>query len=132
MKNSRKKIVAAAAALVVLAAVMLAVWFGTRPAAGGGEKTIAVSVVHSDGTEKEFTYDTDAGYVGEVLLSEGLIAGEDSEYGLYVLTVDGEDAVYETDGAYWAFYENGEYASQGVDQTPAEDGGSYGFVYTVG
>ena len=40
--------------------------------------------------------------------------------------------VYETDGAYWAFYVGDEYASLGVDQTPIADGDSFSLVYTVG
>ena len=52
--------------------------------------------------------------------------------GAKTITVDGEDAVYEEDGAYWALYEGEEYAQQGVDATPATDGGRYGLVYTVG
>ena len=54
------------------------------------------------------------------------------EYGLMITTVDGEQAVYETDGAYWAFYVGDEYASLGVDQTPIADGDSFSLVYTVG
>lgn len=32
---------------------------------------------------------------------------------------------YDTDGAYWAFYINGEYAMTGVDATSIEAGASY-------
>ncbi len=131
MKKNTKLIVAVIA-VVVLIAVFVGVWFATRPDTSAGEKTITVEVVHQDASSKTFTYETDAEYLGEVLLAEGLISGEESEYGLYITEVDGESAVYETDGAYWAFYENGEYASLGVDQTPIEDGDSFSLVYTVG
>lgn len=131
MKKNQKLLIAAAVLVVVMAA-MAALYAFTRPAAAEGAKTITVEVVHKDGTEKAFTYHTDAEYLGEVLLAEGLIAGEDSQFGLYIITVDGEDAVYEEDGAYWALYEGEEYAQQGVDATPAADGGRYGLVYTVG
>ena len=47
----------------------------------------------------------------------GVIAGDMGDYGLYVKTVDGETLDYDTDAMYWAFYENGAYASKGVDQT---------------
>ena len=33
---------------------------------------------------------------------------------------------------YWAFYENGEYASTGVDSTPIQDGATYAFVASKG
>lgn len=57
----------------------------------------------------------------------GLIAGEESEYGLYVKTVNGITADYDKDGVYWAFYINGEYAQTGVDSTKIAEGESYSF-----
>ena len=131
MKKSTK-IILAVAALVGAAAILLAVYLGTRPETAEGEKTIEVEVVHGDGSQKTFTYDTDAEYLGQVLQAEGLIEGEDGQYGLYITAVDGEEAVYETDSAYWALYEGEDYAQQGIDQTPIEDGGQYSLVYTVG
>ena len=37
------------------------------------------------------------------------------------------DRDYDTDGMYWAFYINGEYAQTGVDATGVEDGAVYAF-----
>ena len=130
MKN--KKLVITIAVIVVLVAALLAVYAATRPAAAAGGKTITVTVVHADGTSKDFTYQTDAEYLGEVLVAEGLVEGEDSEYGLYITKVDGEDAIYEEDGSYWALYEGDVYANQSADQTPLTDGGTYSLVYTIG
>lgn len=126
------KLIAGAAAILVLIAVFAGIWFATRPATSEGAKTITVEVVHKDESSKTFTYHTDVEYLGEVLQSEGLVKGEQGDYGLYMTEVDGEAAVYETDGAYWAFYQDGEYASQSVDQTPINDGDSFSLVYTVG
>ena len=126
------KLIAGAAAILVLAAVFAGIWSATRPATSEGAKTITVEVVHKDESSKTFTYHTDVEYLGEVLQSEGLVKGEQGDYGLYMTEVDGEAAVYETDGAYWAFYQDGEYASQSVDQTPINDGDSFSLVYTVG
>ena len=126
------KLIAALGAVVVLAGVMAGVYIGTRPAPQTGEKTVSVEVVHKDESTREFTYQTDAEYLGELLLAEGLIVGEDGPYGLYITEVDGEEAIYEVDQSYWAFYEAGEYALQGVDQTTVEDGDQFAFVYTVG
>mgnify|MGYP001099375241 FL=1 len=131
MKKNGKLIIAAVAVLV-LAAVFAGVWAATRPAASQGTKTITVEVVHKDESSKTFTYHTDAEYLGEVLQAEGLVKGDPGDYGLYITEVDGEAAVYETDGAYWAFYQGGEYANQSVDQTPINDGDAFSLVYTVG
>ena len=131
MKKNGKLIIAAVAVLV-LAAVFAGVWAATRPAASQGTKTITVEVVHKDESSKTFTYHTDAEYLGEVLQAEGLVKGDPGDYGLYITEVDGEAAVYETDGAYWAFYQGGEYANKSVDQTPINDGDAFSLVYTVG
>ena len=75
----------------------------------------------------DFTVNTDEETVGAALLKLGVIAGDDSEYGLYVKTVNGETADYDVDGTYWAFYVNGEYAMTGVDATTLEAGAIYAF-----
>ena len=130
MKKNGKLI--AAAALLVLVGVMVGVYGSTHPDAQTGEKTICVEVVHKDESSKQFTYQTDAEYLGEVLLTEGLLEGENGPSGLYITAVDGEEAIYEVDNSYWAFYQGEEYATQGVDQTPIADGDEFTFIYTIG
>lgn len=126
------KIAIAVVAVVVVIAVLLGVYFATRPETVQGAKTITVEVVHSDESVKTFTYHTDAEYLEQVLLAEELVAGEAGPYGLYILTVDGENAIFETDGAYWGLNVNGEAAMQGVGETPVIDGHTYTLVYTIG
>lgn len=94
---------------------------------GEGAVQFTFTVVDGDGNETNFDIHTDAETVGAALLEQNLIAGDDSEYGLYVKTVNGITADYDTDGTYWAFYVNGEYAMTGVDSTPVEDGAVYAF-----
>ena len=65
--------------------------------------------------------------MGDALTELGLIAGEESDYGLYVKTVNGVTLDYDADGAYWAFYVNGEYAQTGVDATTITEGDAYSF-----
>ena len=92
------------------------------------ELTFTFEVYLEDGSRKsthEIT--TDKETVGAALLEEGLIEGEDGPYGLYVKTVDGVLADYETTGTYWSFYIGDEYAMTGVDSTPVEAGKVYSF-----
>ena len=84
-------------------------------------------VTDADGKETDFTISTDKKTVGEALLDKGLIAGDESEYGLYVKTVNGVTLDYDKDGMYWAFYINGEYAQTGVDSTDITAGAEYAF-----
>ena len=123
-KTTNRKWLLALIALVVIAAILATVYLITRPDAAEGEKTVTVKVVHADQSEKDFTYETDDEYLGELLLDEELAEGETSEYGMYITKV------FETDGAYWALYENGEYASTGADQTVLDDGDEFSLVYT--
>ena len=128
MKN--KRIILAAVALVLVAAIGLGAWYFTRPETTEGEKSFTVTVVHKNGESKDFPYTSSELYVGAVLQEAGLIEGQQGDYGLYIQKVDGEQAIYEVDGAYWGFYVNGEYASQGIDLTPIEDGAVYKLEYT--
>ena len=93
-------------------------------------KKFTVTVVHADGSSKDFTYETTEEFVGPVLEEAGLIKGNRGAYGLEISEVDGEKAVYSEDNAYWAVYEGEEYALQGIDTTPVVDGGVYKLVYT--
>lgn len=92
---------------------------------GEGKTAFTVEVVQMDGTSIKFTVNTDKATVGEALLDLGIVAGDTTEYGLYIKTVNGVTLDYDADGAYWAFYINGEYASTGVDSTNIEAGATY-------
>lgn len=130
--QKNKKLIIAAIAIVMIVAAMAVIYVATRPETTAGPKTFTVEVTHSDGSEKTFTYQSDAEYLGEVLLAEGLIKGHNDTFGLYIDTVDGEDAIWEEDSSYWALYVGEEYASQGIDHTPITDGGAFSLVYTIG
>ena len=94
---------------------------------GTGASAFTFEVTNVEGTTKSFTVHTDETVVGKALLDAGLIAGEDSDYGLYVKTVMGITLDYDTDGKYWAFYVDGAYAATGVDQTELTAGSTYAF-----
>ena len=94
---------------------------------GEGDTSFTFTVVNGDGQETVYQINTDQATVGDALEELGLIEGEDSEYGLYVTTVDGLTADYDTDGQYWAFYVDGAYATSGVDTTEIDPGSTYTF-----
>lgn len=130
MKN--KKTILAIIALVAVIAVFVGIYFATRPETTEGAKTITVTVVHKDGTEKSFTYHTDEEFLGPVLLAEELVKGKQDIYGLMISAVDGETADWNVDQGYWALYVGEEYATSGADTTPINDGDSFKLVYTIG
>lgn len=94
---------------------------------GEGKTVFNFKVVAKDKSVTLFEVHTDKKTVGEALLELKLIAGDDSEYGLYVKTVNGETLDFEKDKLYWAFYVNGKYADKGVDKTEITEGTTYSF-----
>ena len=94
-------------------------------------KSITVMVIHNDGSTKSFRINTSAENLRAACEEQNLIAGDESEYGLYVKTVDGETA---DDGAqeWWCLTKNGEMSMTGVDDTMIADGEQYEFTFTVG
>ena len=91
-----------------------------------------VVVTDLDGKETTFEYSSNAASVGEALVAEGLIEGHETEYGLYIDTVNGITADWDADQTYWAFYINGEYATTGIDGTEIVADTTYGLTLTKG
>ena len=129
MKNKKTIILLVVVALLLAAMLLAYQTFG--PSATAGEKTITVHVDHLAGDDATFTYTTDAEFLRDVLEGEGLITGTESQYGMWVTTVDGEIAD-EALQQWWSFDVNGEYAQYGVDDQPIADGDVFDFSLNVG
>ncbi len=125
---NNKKLILAAIALVAVVAVLAAVFMLTRPQTQQGAKTITVTVVHADKSEKTFTYHTDEEYLDKVLIAEKLIEGYDDQYGFVIEAVDGEEASWE-DSVFWALYIGQEQATTGISQVVVTDGAAYKLIY---
>lgn len=130
MKN--KKLWIGAIALAVLVAVLLGAYFLTRPQGQEGLKKVTVSVIHKDGTQKDFPFETEEEFLGKLLVNEGIVEDNQTEYGLYILTADGETADWSVDEGWWAVYVGDEMAELGADSTVLTDGTTYKLVYTCG
>ena len=137
MNRFKNKFIASVLCMVLIVAMALSMTACTNNSAddanAGQEQTqvakqsFTFEVVDKDGNTETFSITTDKATVGEALLEEGLIAGEEGQYGLYVTEVNGIVADYNVDQTYWAFYVNGEYAMAGVDATTIEEGATYSF-----
>ena len=130
MKN--KKLILVAVALIACVAVMLGIFLATRPETTQGSKTVTVTVVHKDGSEKVFTCQTEEEFLGKVLVNENIVVGNYGEFGLYFDTADGEKADWNVDNGWWQVFVGEEAAITGADQIPITDGGTYKMVYTIG
>ena len=83
-----------------------------------GEKAITVTI------------NTDAENLEDALTGVDLVQGDESEYGLYIKTVNGILADYDVDQSYWAINKDGEYMMEGANTAQIEDGERYQLVYT--
>lgn len=130
MKKNRGPVIALAALLCV-AVLFAGVWFATRGTVSEGSKQLTIEVVHGNGETKEFMIRTDAEYLGQALMEYEKIGvvGENGPYGLYIKTVDGEDAS-DADQTFWAVSLSGESLMVGADQQPIQDGEHYELVLT--
>ena len=98
-------------------------------ALGEGESTVTVEVT-ADERSVTFTVSTDEATLGDALLALDLIAGEESQFGIYVKVVNGIVADYDIDQTYWQVWVNGEAAMTGVDGVAIENGAAYRLVRT--
>lgn len=142
MKKHSRKILSYILCTMLFAAMTLAIGCGNKTEAkgkaselvtiegcelGSGNTQFTFEVVDKEGKTTTFTVNTDETTVGAALLGVNLIAGEESEWGLYVKNVNGIIADYDVDQTYWAFYINGDYAMTGVDATDLVAGSTYTF-----
>ena len=130
MKQNRK-IWLACLVLLLLAVGMGAVYVQYAPAPVAGVKSISVTVVHGDQSVRTVELDTDAKYLQEALEAQKLIAGEPSDYGLLVTTVDGETADTAAQ-EWWSFSRDGAMLETGVGTTPVTDGAAYEIALQTG
>ena len=131
MNNSKKKILAAVI-LVAIIAVFATIYSSFKEKPVEGSKQITIEVINSKEESQMYELGTDAEYLQQAMdEAEGLTyAGTEGEYGMMIDTVNGETAVYETDGAYWGFFVNGEYCNYGISEQPVEDGDAFQIIYT--
>lgn len=133
-KKLNKGLYVGIGALVLLIAVLACVYYFLGPRGTKGAKEYTLEVVNDVGETTTYTGHTDQEFLRPALeeLQEAeafTIEGEESEYGLFVKTVNGVTADFAADGAYWALYVNGEYSNYGVDSQPVTDGDTYALRY---
>lgn len=131
--KSNKKVIIGVIALIAVIAALAAVYFGFRAKPVEGAKAITIEVIDNEQVSTVYEVHTDAEFLhGAMDDAEGLTyTGYDSSYGFTVDSVNGVAADFNTGGAYWSFYVNGEYCMYGVDQQPVVDGDAFLIQYEV-
>ena len=117
------------AVVVILALAMVFVYLHFGEKTADGSKNVTVEITSQSGEVTTYDVETDALYLIEVMEEiEALTFTVDDGM---IMTVNGETADYNVNGAYWALYVNGEYGNYGADKQPVADGDVFGITYTV-
>ncbi|QHQ61223.1 DUF4430 domain-containing protein [Anaerocolumna sedimenticola] len=130
-KKNIRNVILGLLGLVIIAAVMFLIYNHFKLKSVEGTKHIVAEVILDDGTSKSYDINTDEKYLRGALEKNGLISGTESEYGLYVTTVDGK-TTDESKQEWWCFTLNGGTINTSVDATPIKDGDHYEITLTVG
>ena len=128
---SKAKVFIAIAILLVLIAGFFTAYYFLRKTGEVGAKTIQVEVIADGASIENVSISTDAAYLREALEERGMIAGDESAFGLFVKTVSGRTA-NDDNQEWWSFSKSGEMLMTGVDDTPIEDGDSFEITLVVG
>lgn len=131
MKNKKKLLGLGALIIVIAAFAIIYGKFSEKPVEGS--KAVTIEVVNSKEESTLYELQTDAEFLAQAMdEAEGLeYEAEKGPYGLAVNSVNGEEAVFEEDAAYWGFFVNGEYCNYGISEQPVEDGDAFQIIYTV-
>ena len=134
-KKNTKKIVIGAIILAVLIAVSAVCYFKFYAKGIIGNKEIVIEVVDKSGESTNYEFNTNAEYLKDAMdeladTNPGFsYSGTESEYGIMVEQINGEQAIFAEDNAYWALYVNGEYGQYGADTQPVKDSDTYTWKY---
>lgn len=131
-----KKIIAVVACIAIVAAG-IGLYFYLRPetSSDADVKNITLTI-SADGTSETYNVETKAENLGDVLVNEGYVKNEQSEYGLYIKTVygpfkDGRTAD-DSKEEWWSLTKSGEMLMSGADRTAIADGESFELSLKVG
>lgn len=128
--KTKKLVTVLAVAFLVLAVGFALLRWVVKPVGMFGIKGVTIEVVSPNGSET-FSIKTDAEFLAEALVEEGIVVDNQGDYGLYILTANG----YTADDAnqeWWCLTKGGEVHMLGASETPLADGDRYELTLTVG
>lgn len=129
--KEKKKVIVAVVALIAAVCVFAGVYYAFgRPETSAGSKTVTIEVAAPDYSNTH-KIKTDAEFLGDALKEEGIIEGEESQYGLFITSVDSIKAD-DSKQQWWCITKGGADVMTGVDVTPIADGDTFEFTLKEG
>jgi len=112
--------------MLLIAAILIALyWFNYKPP--DTQKTVRLIIYHSDGTTRTVVARTKADSLRSVIEEYGgLFFGIDTEYGLRITIVDGEEADTAA-GESWQITKRGNPLQTAIDTATVSDGDVFEF-----
>ncbi len=132
--GNRKAMLVALAAVCIVITALLALYLRFRPQTAAGTKEIVLDVVYQDLSVDSYQIRTDGLYLEQALEdAEGLTVegSRTQQFGLMITSVNGVEADYQKNQAYWSVELDGVPCNYGVSQQPIRDGQHYRLVYVA-
>ncbi len=131
-KNTNfKKYMVALIILAVAVAAMLIAYLQFKPEPVKGAKELTIQVIVPEEMDQEFTLNTDAEYLRQALEEVNLIKGEESEFGLFIIEVNGRSAD-QTKQEWWCITKDDAQINNGVDTIAIANGEHYEITLMTG
>ena len=120
----KKKLLIGTLFATVLLALGL-IWTFAMPQGEHGAKAIEIQIKSErDHYDKTYQYDTDAEFLGDLLVEKKLVTAPESAYGRFITEAGGLKAD-EANQYWWSLSVNGTMAMVGMDEIPLADGDHY-------
>lgn len=132
---NKKTIIAIVVVAIIAVAVIAFTPFSPSQQTSGEEITVTLEI-SADGTSKTYDITTEVQTLGALLVEEGLVKNDRSDYGLYIQTVYGPFGNGRTADTgkeeWWCITRNGESVMTGADETKIAHGEKYELTLKVG
>lgn len=123
MKKNQKLLIVFVCLIVVLGG--LGIYYKQQNKGNENLKTMTLEIVSSkDDVNQKKEYKTDKEYLGEFLKEENLVDYENSDYGMYIRTVD-QIKDDPDNNYYWSIYVNDKLSEYAADKIVIEEGSVY-------
>lgn len=121
---ANKKNLISAIILIIIVVITASIYSFFKPDTQTGNKNITIVVSNGEDIKNTHKISTNEEFLRGALEQENLVVGTESEYGLFINSIDGITAD-ETKEQWWCFTKNGNALATGVDKTPIKDGDKF-------
>jgi hypothetical protein len=133
--QKKNKVLICGIILAVVVAVSAVCFFKLSAKGTFNEKSIVVEIIDSEGKMTSYDVKTQEEFLLDALNDfdkqddSFSFEYQESVYGVMIEKMNGEEATYTGNGAYWALYVNKEYGSLDVNEQPVQNDDIFTFKF---